>query len=207
MKQMIFTALLLLCSVLTAKAQFAENNAIYWGKEINLGNYFGINTSLNYVYKEKYAFSVGFTGNIRRAKSRPEGYSLGLLGVLSLGLTNPYDQLENYQIGMGRIYKLNKTGTTRMNLSVSLGYTTIREPTNWQAVEISLGPSFFPKENYIWNYQEYNTVSLTINPRIEFPFLRFYGFTLSPMVQINKDRTYFGIGIGDMIGLLRKSNH
>ena len=62
----------------------------------------------------------------------------------------------------------------------------------------------FLTENYTWNYKKYNTLSLIINPKIEFPFTRFYGLTISPMLQINKDRTYFGIGIGHMIGLLRK---
>ena len=45
---------------------------------------------------------------------------------------------------------------------------------------------------------------MILNPKIEFPFSRFYGLTLSPLFQINKDRTYIGIGVGQMIGLLRK---
>ena len=61
----------------------------------------------------------------------------------------------------------------------------------------------FLTENYTWNYKTHNTLSLIINPKIEFPFTRFYGLTISPMLQINKDRTYVGIGIGQMIGLLR----
>jgi hypothetical protein len=201
MKQITLTYFLLL-TIASAKAQFDENNAIYWGKEINLGNYFGINTNLNYVYKEKYAFSVGFTGNSRKAKSTPSNYYGGLFGALTLGLTGPKDILETYHIGIGRIYKLNKTGTKRVNLSVGVGYTTIREPTNWQLEGATV---ILPlSANYTWSYNEYNTMSLIINPRIEFPFLRFYGLTLSPMLQINKDRAYFGIGVGDMIGLLRK---
>ena len=63
--------------------------------------------------------------------------------------------------------------------------------------------SGFLTENYTWIYNKYNTVNLIINPKIEFPFTRYFGLTISPMLQINKDRTYFGIGIGQMIGLLR----
>ncbi|WP_242082872.1 hypothetical protein [Aestuariivivens sediminis] len=62
----------------------------------------------------------------------------------------------------------------------------------------------FLAENYTWDYKKHNAVSLIINPKIEFAFTRFYGLTISPMLQINKDRTYFGVGIGQMIGLLRK---
>ena len=193
------TLLLFLFSIITANAQFDENNAIYSSGELNLGNYIGVDINLNYVYKEQYSFKIGYTGNIRTPKSKPENYTSGLSGLLLFGLTNPYDQFENYQIGFGKIYNLNITGTIRANLSLGLGYTTIREPENWQMID-----NAFLSENYTWNYRKHNTVSLIINPKIEFPFTRFYGLTISPMLQINKDRTYFGIGIGQMIGLLRK---
>ncbi|HSP84008.1 MAG TPA: hypothetical protein VLN72_09800, partial [Gillisia sp.] len=64
----------------------------------------------------------------------------------------------------------------------------------------------FLDENYSYEYHKYHTVSLIINPKIEFPITRIYGLTLSPMILINKDRTYMGIGVGHMIGLLRKKN-
>jgi len=45
---------------------------------------------------------------------------------------------------------------------------------------------------------------LIINSKIEFPFTRFYGFTISSMAKINKDRIYYVVGFGQMYGLLRK---
>ena len=187
-----------LISIYATNAQFGATNAIYTSAELNMGNYFGVDLSLNYVYKEKYSFRLAYTGNIRAPKSQPEDYTSGLIGVMFFGLANPYDQFENYQIGIGKIFKLNSSGTIRLNLNVGLGYSVITEPENWTEVDNS-----FLVENYTWNNHKYDTVSLMINPKIEFPFTRFYGFTLSPMVQISKDRTYFGIGIGQMIGLLR----
>lgn len=186
-------------SINIANAQFDENNAIYFTGELNLGNYVGFDINLNYVHKEKHSFKIGYTGNIRKPKSQPEDYSSGLTGILLFGLADPYDQLENYQVGFGRIYKINRSGTIRANVSIGIGYTVIWEPGNWKRVN-----NGFLAENYTWNYRKYNTVSLIINPKIEFPFTRFYGLTISPMLQINKDSTYFGIGIGGMIGLLRK---
>jgi len=188
-------------SINLSNAQFGENNAIYSTAEWNLGNYIGIDISLNYVYKEKYAFKIGYTGNIREPKSQPEDYAPGLEGILLFSLANPYDKLENYHIGFGKIYKLNKRGTIRANISLGLGYTTIREPENWQRTD-----GGFLTANYTWDYKQYNTISLIINPKIEFPFSRIYGLTFSPMLQLNKDKVYFGIGIGSMIGLLRKRN-
>ncbi|OBR40454.1 hypothetical protein A9200_15875, partial [Maribacter hydrothermalis] len=199
MKRQIITILMSFISIHFANAQFAENNAIYSTGELNLGNYIGFDINLNYVFKEKFSIKVGYTGNIRKPKSQPDNYTSGLTGIFSFGLANPYDQIENYQIGFGKIYKLNESGTIRTNISAGLGYTIIREPENWQMID-----DVFLTENYTWNYKTHNTLSLIINPKIEFPFTRFYGLTISPMLQINKDRTYVGIGIGQMIGLLRK---
>lgn len=187
-----------LMNVMSANAQFNKNKAFYSTGELNLGNYIGIDINLNYVYDNKYSLKVGYTGNIRKPKSQPENYASGLTGFLSFGSANPYDQFENYQIGFGKIYNINKSGTIRTNVSFGLGFTTIREPENWQIINDA-----FLTENYTWNYNKYHTISLIINPKIEFAFTNFYGFTISPMLQINKDRTYFGIGIGHMIGLLR----
>jgi hypothetical protein len=200
----IITVLIFSISInLTNAQQFDKNNAIYSSGEMNLGNYVGIDMNLNYVYKEKYSFKIGYTENFRKPKSLPENYSPGLIGIFYLGYLNPYDQLRNFQIGLGRTYNLNENGTIRANFLLGLGYTTIREPENWEFIQ----DAYFV-ENYTWNYTMYNTVSLIINPKIEFPFTRYYGLTISPMLQINKDRTYFGIGIGHMIGLLRKkTNH
>ena len=49
-----------------------------------------------------------------------------------------------------------------------------------------------------------SSISFIIEPKIEFPSSRYFGFTLSPMLQVNKDWTYVGVGIGLMGGLLRQ---
>jgi hypothetical protein len=195
----IILIILLINGIHSASAQFAQNNAIYLSSELAVGNYLGVNMDLNYVYKEKYSLKVGYSGFIRKPQSQPADYGSGLLGLLSWGSSNPYDQIENYQITVGKIYPLNESGSTRVNLSVGLGYTTLREPENWQKVNDS-----FLAENYTWNYSKSNTVSLIINPKIEFPFSQVFGLTISPMLQLNKDRTYVGVGVGHIIGLLRK---
>ncbi|GET22093.1 hypothetical protein [Prolixibacter denitrificans] len=191
---------LFICSIHSANAQFANNNAIYSTSGLSFGNYMGGDVSLNYVYREKYSCRVGYSDYLRKPKSQPADYSSGLAKAIIFGLENPHDQIENYQIAVGRICKLNETGTIRANLSIGVGYTIIKEPENWQKVE---GTSLVA-ENYTWDYHRQNTVSLIINPQIEFPFTNIYGLTISPMLQLNKDRTYVGIGIGQMIGILRK---
>jgi len=154
--------------------------------------------NLNYITDHNYSLKIGYTGNIKKPKSQPKSYSSGVTGLFALGFNNPYDQIENYQIGIGKIYNLNPSGTIRANVSLGLGYTIVTTPQNWQE-----NNDHFFTENYTWDYNKQNTVSLVINPKIEFPLTRFYGLTLSTMVILNKHSSYFGIGIGQMIGALR----
>ncbi|WP_046758105.1 hypothetical protein [Kordia jejudonensis] len=191
--------LLLLLSAYSANAQFGENHAIYASSGLHAGNYFGLNSNIDYVYKEKYSFRIGYSIYIREPDSKPDDFSLGLFDALSL--FNHFDQLETYQIMVGRVYKFNKRGTIRLNLSIGLGLTNSREPENWQRTN-----SFLFSRNYNWDYNEFQNISFIINPKIEFPLTRYAGLAISPIFQINKDRTYFGIGLESMLGLLRKRN-
>lgn len=181
-------------------AQFAEKNAIYATGELNVGNYVGMDLNLNYVLKEKYSFKLGYTGNLRKPISQPEDFTTGVAGILVFGLNSPVDQFENFGATAGRIYKINQSGTIRANLSLGIGYTVYTEPENWKKINESYVSI---SKNYSYDYAEHEAVSLIINPKIEFPITRYFGFSISPMLQINKERTYFGIGIGSMIGLLK----
>lgn len=186
-------------TIVIAKAQTIERDPAYFTAELNLGNYSGIDLNFNYIFKNDYSIRVGYTGNWRRAKSLPENYSPGLFSLFTFFLIDPFDQMQNFQISYGRILYLNEKQTIRANLSIGVGYTVITEPENWQKIS----PAFFIS-NYSWEYKSHNTVSLIINPKIEFPLTRFYGLTISPMAQISIDRAYYGIGIGQMLGRLKR---
>lgn len=201
MKRLLFILLFSswLCPV---NAQFWDNNFIYYSGDVNYGNYFGADINLNYIYKSNYSFKIGQTFNIRKARTQPESYVPGLFGMFRETFGYPLDQLENYSVSAGKIFNLNDTRTLRLNLSIGAGYTVIKEPHNWQKIDKQL---FSPTHS--WEYRKYSTMSFIVNPKIEFPFTRYFGVTLSPIVEINKDRTHFGIGIGIMAGLLRKKNY
>lgn len=199
----ILTLLFVFVSVHIANAQFAENHAIYLSGETGGGNYFNTDLNLNYVFKENYSLQVGLTGNLRKPISQPDDYFGGLLKtVFFFGLADPKDMLETYHISAGKIVNLNKSKTIRANLLLGVGYTTIKEPENWQKVEGSIIEGMV-RDNYTWDWEKRHGVSLIINPKIEFPLTQYWGLTVSPMVQVNKDRTYFGIGVGSALGLLR----
>ena len=107
--------------------------------------------------------------------------------------------MQNFQASFGRVFYLNEKQTVRANISIGLGYTIITEPESWKKIS----PAFFVG-NYNYEYKSHSAVSLIVNPKFEFPLTRFYGLTLSPMLQINKDRAYYGIGIGQMLGRLKR---
>jgi len=200
MKRAIFILLLLL-PFSKLNAQFADKNALFYSSEMFAGNYWGINMSLNYIYDEKYSFQLVVSEMLRDAKSQPSDYYAGLFGFIgTFGLSQIHiDEMQNYQVLFGRIVKPKVNGTTRFNLAAGLSYTIINEPTNWQRVDDSYGLG----ANYTYEISTQNTISLVINPKIEFPFTRVFGLTVSPLLQINKQRTFIGVGAGFMLGLLR----
>ncbi len=182
-------------------AQDKIKDNFYLTSDLNLGNYIGIEYNLNYVIQNKYAFKIGFSGNIRKPVSQPDNYSSSLLEVFSSFGNRPYDHFLNYKVEIGRIYNLNKKGTIRANLAFGLGYTLIKEPENWQYSDNSSWINL--TENYTYSYNRHQTISLVLSPKIEFPISKYFGFSVSPQMQFNKDRTYVGIGVGTMIGKLK----
>lgn len=143
----LFAIALLPCGF--ANAQFLKNNALYLSSELGSGSFYGGGADLNYVLKDKYSFKLGFSGGMRRAKTRPEDYSEGILtSIFTLGMTKPKDMIEGFGLSAGRIYKLNQSGTIRLNMSLGVYYTTITEPENWEKIKEMTFPIF---ENYSYD--------------------------------------------------------
>ena len=203
MKKIIYIFILLLF-FLKLNAQFSEKNAIYLTGGLNVGNFWGMNLNLNYILDNNYSFQAGISGLFREPKSKPEDFTSGFIGLFTFGFSNflYYDEMDNYQILVGKIFKSNKSSTTRFNIAGGIGYTYLTEAINWKPViDFTIG------DNYTYDIIKHGTISLIINPKVEFSFLRYFGITLSPLLQINKDRTYIGIGIGTMVGLLRNKKN
>ncbi len=191
-----FSLLIFLMTINHVNAQPSEAHTFYVSGELNLGNYIGLEIDLNYLNNAMYSFKLGYCVNVREPKSLPHDYYGGLGEIFSF---EPYDQLENYHFAIGKVYRMNDKGTIRANLSLGIGYAIIEKPQNWERIEGGILGG-----NYTYDYHRTNTVSLIINPKVEFPFTRFYGLTVSPMLIITKDSTYIGIGIGHMVGLLKR---
>jgi hypothetical protein len=75
----------------TAHPQSESNHALYLGSDINVGNYFGLDVSVNYAYLEKYSLKLGYSGNIRKPETQPYDYSAGFFKTMLMGLGSPAD--------------------------------------------------------------------------------------------------------------------
>lgn len=194
--------LALILSSFIAKSQSEElSTPIHINIGGNFGNYLGVNVGVNYTLNNKHSFAFEFSGNIRHPKSEPKDYTPGIgeVFILSALFNKPYDHYTSYNFSYGKIYNLNTKNTIRANLSAGIGITFIKEPENWKPIQYA--PNF--EENYTYDITKTLALSLIINPKIEFLFFKHYGLNLTPFVQINAKRTFFGIGVHHLIGGLR----
>lgn len=198
----ILSIILLLASFACAKGQFFENNALYLSSGLNLGNYWGGTIGLNYVYKEKYALQFNYSGNQRKSKNIPSDYSTGIFNVFFLGLDQPHDYLESYNLLAGRVYKLNSRGSLRLNVAAGFGYTEIKEPKDWEEMKINIYG--VPLTNtHDWEETKDSRASFIMNPRLEFTLNPYLGAYFAGQLIANEKRTFIGAEVGILLGVLR----
>ena len=197
-KSVVISILLLIGTAIKSFAQEAAKPLYYFSSEINLGNYIGVTMDLNYILDEKYTFKLGVLGNIRRPVNQPADYTSGLIGILSFGLAQPVETMGSINAAVGKIYNLNAAKSLRLNTAVGIGYTQMKTIENWQKdSDATL------VKNYTYDKVTKNVVSVIINPKLKIPLSRVVGFSVSQMAIINAKSSYYGIGIGYVIGRLK----
>lgn len=164
---------------------------------LNLSWNLGIN--LTYTYEQNVSFQFGTSMMWKKASSIPVDYKPNIIR-LSLFSPNPLDHLDNIHFSIGKIFYLNKLESMRLNLSIGAAVTSICEPRDW---ERNQGMNIGLEDTHNYNHYEYRTISLLITPSVEFPVDNDFGVNITPMYLVNKDRYFFGIKIGLMIGYLK----
>ncbi len=193
MKQVILIFSLILC--LTCQAQFFQNHALYLTSGINTAsnNYIGFSSSLQYVYKEKYALKYGSSSNMRVSATLPRDYSGGLF---SFG--KPKDQLFFKCVTIGRILKLKSTHLIRLNLAVGVAQIKEQTLTDWQS---TYGGIF--GANYTHKNKLTESTGVIVNPSLEFPLGRGIGISISSYAIFSNKLNSAGCSFNLMFGLLR----
>jgi hypothetical protein len=158
---------------------------------------------MNLLVNEKRSFQLGVSYFLRNAKSKPDNYTSGAFPALfTLGLSEiVLDQIVSYQFLYGKMINLTESGHVRLNFSGGIGYAVLTEPSNWKPIHNSGGWA----SNYSYDIQKHKKLCLLVNPKFEFPLSRVVGLSLSPMLAINSERTFVGVGFGTIIGRLRTS--
>lgn len=193
MKNLLFLCLTLLAWLpSTAQKKQKEKSKYYVSSEVGAGNYMTYGVDLNYVIKDKYTFKLGYSGFVRNSKALPAD--------LTSAISTPRDIMNTLQFMVGHAIYLSPTNKkNRVNLAAGIGYTSIDKPTNWEAVNLVKSG---PNKTYMYDTSFEQEASLIIQPKIEFLIERYFGFTVSPTLQISESETYIGIGFGSMIGNL-----
>lgn len=198
MKKILFILGMLFFVNVPSQAQFFKNKALYLTEELELGNYIGGNININFINNNDYSLKLGFSVNKKLAKNAPENFK-------SINLFGPYEKVDTYKILVGKIFRFKKAGKTRFHLSAGVNYTDLLEFTNWRKETTDSNDAF--KDGFVYRHDSYRhgTVGFVINPKIEFPFLKFFGLTITSNLNINKNRTLLGVGFGIMLGKTRNS--
>jgi len=171
-------------------SQERKKSKYYVSSEVGAGNYMTYGVDLNYILSDKYTFRLGYTGHIRNSKSTPHD--------LTTSISTPHDIMNTLQFMVGHaIYLSPHTKNSRINLAAGIGYTSIDKPIHWELVDTHT------KNTYIYDTQVEQEASLIIQPKIEFLIERYFGFTVSPTIQISENETYIGIGFGSMLGNIK----
>ncbi|AGC77022.1 hypothetical protein LX97_01764 [Nonlabens dokdonensis] len=190
--------LFLLASSYACIGQEESTGSFYMSSDLSFGNY-KVAAGLigTYVLKNEYSLSIGVKGFLRDSGNTPDDYSRGS-GFSSLfDFAGRFDEIVSFNAMAGRIYNLNNSGTIRFHGTAGLGYTVYNRPTNFVFVPGESGP------NYAFSNHQYGTISLIISPKIEFPFSKYFGMTLTPSIHLNKDDVFYSIGFGYMLGKLK----
>lgn len=191
--------LLLVLSITSLQLNAQQpRNKFYTSNEITVGNYKGFDMNFNFINKRDQIFKIGYSCVLRKSANTPENFSNGLGGLISFGLSNALQRIETFQVSVGKILPGKHIDSPRWNLTAGLGYTTISTPTDWQP-----NSSGWLAPNYTYDFRKQRTISLVLNPKIEFPFSGIYGFSLSPLLQISTKSFYAGIGFGSLFGRIR----
>ena len=198
MKKIILLIVVLAFTHIKSNAQTSKNNTIYINNGFSIGNYYGLNIDINYIYKEKHTVAFGYSGIIRKPKSQPKDYTGGLAGLFTFNLAAPHDEILYYKLLVGKIKKLNKHARILLNLKGGIAYAKILTATNWQ----STGTGFVGS-NYSFEYKKNNALFVVLNPEILFlGHSKKMGTSISPFVLINNKDFAFGIGLNFIFGFM-----
>lgn len=182
---------------LQVKGQFSENHNIYTQSGFSLGTHLGIHGSIDYIYKNTYSLSVGARLYGQKSKQRPSDFKGGFASAISLGLADGNDLYTDVYVLVGRVLPIN-IPERRLNLRAGLSFTDVTKAINFQPIEKSILGG-----NYSFDNHRFSTVSLVLNPTLEYTFSQVLGISVYGLCIVNKETVNVAVGCGMIYGFLR----
>lgn len=179
-------------------SQFSETKFLYANAGVSVGNYIGLNGGLNYIANEKFSLQLNYAFKSIDSEELPGDF----IGGGIFGSSALKDDYHSISVLAGYILKLNASGTIRLNLQGGIGYLKSKSLTNFQPA----GPGIFTS-NYSFDEESNNNAEVVINPKIEFPFTRVYGLSISPFISMNSRKFFFGVSLDNIAGILRNKTN
>ncbi|NOR73944.1 MAG: hypothetical protein GQ525_02170 [Draconibacterium sp.] len=182
------------------KYNYSKKHYLYTTGDVVIGNYKGGDLGINYIYNNEYSITFGFSATSKESASFPSHFLKSTENEIPANFNIPNENLENFHFMIGRVFNLDSKERVRIILQGGPGISTIKEPIFG---DISDGNLYNPNNNI--GFQKKKKLSLIINPKIEFPIAYLVGFSIGPMLIHNDEKTFFGIGIGFMYGIINSS--
>ena len=171
-----------------------QNTFIYGEEGLGYGTHFSFNTAVNCIFSD-HIISVSYYHNSRPAPAAPSDYRAGLLAGL------PKQKLNMFGLMYGKVF-CSKTHITRYTLKGGIAIGNARTPTNYQ--ENGIGTyiySFDP--NYSYSYHTVFNYGIMMNPTIEFPVGRGFGFSIGAFSIFDPVSSSVGVEGSLLFGKLR----
>ena len=153
---------------------------VYVTGAIEVGNYIGLNADLNYIYKENISFSLGRMGNWYTDENYPEDEPSSGCFLCDIGDSS------NVYLTVGKIIKIKDIYNLRFNLAGGLAISKYYDSESYEKATSKNGVE--------------SHVGLVINPKMEVLFSRWIGVQISPKVILNTRQSFYGLGLGLMLG-------
>ncbi len=201
MRSLLIALLLYCCSTfvyaqtdstaITAKIRYPY---IYAETGLSLGTHASAYADLNMVFQKDNIISLYYLNCGRNSPTVPKDYGTDFFGL------QPLQIVSMYGITYGKVFYTNSP-LLRYVLKGGISAGTVSTPVNF--VKVYGGGWFGP--DYSYTNDKQFTVGILLNPEIEFPLGRYFGFTFGAFADINPISTVAGINLGLIFGKVR--NH
>ena len=168
---------------------------IYGETTIGPGNYASANMALNVFVARDNILSLQYAYGSHIAPNVPSDYNGGLLG------SAPEQSITSLGLCYGKVIR---SGSPYVRYTIKGGISAgyLHTPTNFQADN-----SGWFGANYNYATRNQFLAGLVLNPSVEFPLTRHFGFTLGGYANINAWSSVFCIRGGIIFGKLRNRIH